>query len=60
MNCDAGFGAVQLVARFTYLDLVGGNPVLISLTPAPRLAGKRTSRSASTGISIRKCGSWST
>jgi phosphate-selective porin OprO/OprP len=27
-DCTCGFGAVQLVARYTYLDLVSGDPVL--------------------------------
>jgi phosphate-selective porin OprO/OprP len=35
-----GFGAVELVARYTYLDLVSGNPVLTSTTGGAQ-AGKQ-------------------
>jgi phosphate-selective porin OprO/OprP len=45
-NCDRGFGAVQLVARYTYLDLVGGDPVL---TPT---AGARAGRQSDITLGI--------
>lgn len=38
---NGGLGAVQLVARFTYLDLLEGDPVLSS-TSGGALAGKQT------------------
>lgn len=38
-GCPAGFGAVQLVARYTYLNLLGGDPVL-----TPTSGGARAGR----------------
>jgi phosphate-selective porin OprO/OprP len=38
-NCRVGHGAVQLVARYTYLDLVDGDPVL-----TPTSGGARAGR----------------
>ena len=43
---DGGFGAVQLVARWTYLDLVGGNP---TLTPT---AGARAGRQSDITLGV--------
>ena len=40
-GCGWGLGAIQLVARYTYLDLISGNPVLTPTSGGAR-AGFRT------------------
>ncbi len=50
---------VQLLCRYTYLDLASGNPVLTP-SSAHRPAGSTTLQPESTGTSIRKSISWST
>ena len=55
----AGHTPVQLLCRYSYLDLASGNPVLTPSSGA-RPAGSMTLRPASTGTSTPKSISWST